>query len=335
MSLAAEPGGRAEPPAMAGPPLVPYELAGISDAVRACVVQVERAAADDRHIVISAERGLDAEAVARVLHGRSPRRAAPFVPVSSGAGAAEVERALFGGTHRSAGGEIEIVSPAGAVYRANGGILFLASITELPATVQRRLARVLRDGEVRLSRRAGTVTLDVRVIGSSETSVDGELREDLARRLTVHIHVPALRERRDDIPAIAGAMLEASRGGHRFTAAALTVLAALPWRRNIAELSALIGRLDANGTGRVIRQEDVLAEVQLDRSPVRAAGSLRDARRQFERDYIAAVLRDHEWQMRDAARALGIERANLYRKARQLGIPLKRDAASGASRSPR
>ena len=70
--------------------------------------------------------------------------------------------------------------------------------------------------------------------------------------------------------------------------------------------------------------------LQLDRAPLRASGNLRDARRQFERDYIASVLRAHEWQMRDAARALGIERANLYRKARQLGIPLRRDGDAGA-----
>jgi two-component system nitrogen regulation response regulator NtrX len=116
-------------------------------------------------------------------------------------------------------------------------------------------------------------------------------------------------------------MLAARDRRRRFTPAALTVLSALPWRRNTAELAGLLDRLVATRRGE-IRQEDVLAEVQLDRAPARATGSLRDARRAFEREFIAAVLRDHAWQMRDAARALGIERANLYRKARQLGIPL-------------
>jgi DNA-binding NtrC family response regulator len=68
--------------------------------------------------------------------------------------------------------------------------------------------------------------------------------------------------------------------------------------------------------------------VQLDRAPARPTGSLRDARRQFEREFIASVLRDHAWHMREAARALGIERANLYRKARQLGIPLRREGTA-------
>jgi DNA-binding NtrC family response regulator len=121
-------------------------------------------------------------------------------------------------------------------------------------------------------------------------------------------------------------MLAAFGAGRHFTPAARTVLSALPWRRNTVELSALVQRL-ARLRGPAIRQEDVLAEVQLDRTPARALRSLRDARRQFERDYIATVLRDHDWQMREAARTLGMERANLYRKARQLGIPLRRDSA--------
>ncbi|MGH9372202.1 MAG: helix-turn-helix domain-containing protein, partial [Vicinamibacterales bacterium] len=99
--------------------------------------------------------------------------------------------------------------------------------------------------------------------------------------------------------------------------------------------SRLIERLAAGDPASPIRQEDVLGEVQLDRTPLRPAGNLREARRRFEREYIAAVLRDHEWRMPEAARALGIERANLYRKARQLGIPLRRDADGAQSRVTR
>jgi DNA-binding NtrC family response regulator len=130
-------------------------------------------------------------------------------------------------------------------------------------------------------------------------------------------------------------MLAARDPRRHFTPAALTVLAALPWRRNTAELAGLIERLAAGDAGELVRQEDVLEEVQLDRRAVRASGSLREARRQFEREYIASVLRDHEWHMPEAARALGIERANLYRKARQLGIPLRREGEGAASRITR
>ena len=179
-------------------------------------------------------------------------------------------------------------------------------------------------------RRSSPAALDVRVIASTNNRLDPGLREDLLRRLPVVVDLPSLRQRRGDVPAIAEAMLAARDQKRRFTPAALTVLAALPWRRNTSELSGLIARLTAPGTATLIRQEDVLGEVQLDRSPARPTGNLREARRAFEREFIAAVLRDHAWQMRDAARALGIERANLYRKARQLGIPLRRE--SGAER---
>jgi DNA-binding NtrC family response regulator len=159
---------------------------------------------------------------------------------------------------------------------------------------------------------------------------DGRLLDDLARRLPLIVDVPPLRQRREDVGEIAGQILAQRAPGRQFTPAALTVLAALPWRRNVAELRALIDRLATLAPSPTIRQEDVLAEVQLDRPPLRPGSNLREARRQFERDHIASVLRDYGWQMREAARALGMERANLYRKARQLGIPLRRGAAAPA-----
>jgi DNA-binding NtrC family response regulator len=314
----------------------PYELRGPSRLVQDCLAAVGRAAADDRGILITAERGLDTESVARTIHARSARRSGPFVAVSAERAAADLERDLFGTVQRGgpAAGRLEVLLPAGALHRAHGGILFIPAIGDLPAALQRRLARVLRDGEVRVARRMEPFALDVRVIGATESGLDSGLRDDLARRLALTIEVPALRQRREDVAAVAQAMLEACGPDRSFTPAALIVLAALPWRRNTAELSGLVQRLAAADGDPAIRQEDVLAEVQLDRTPARVSGSLRDARRQFEREYIASVLRDHEWQMRDAARALGIERANLYRKARQLGIPLRRDEPS-AARVPR
>jgi DNA-binding NtrC family response regulator len=205
----------------------------------------------------------------------------------------------------------------------------------LPAATQRRLARVLRDGEARLARTAPPQPLAVRVIaavtGSLATAIDdGRVLADLVRRLPLLVEVPPLRQRREDVAEIAARILSERAPGRQFTPAALTVLAALPWRRNVAELRALIDRLAAVAPAPTIRQEDVLAEVQLDRPPLRLASNLREARRQFERDHIAAVLRDYGWQMRDAARALGMERTNLYRKARQLGIPLRRGTAATA-----
>ena len=316
--------------------LFPFELTGSSLQCGECLSGVERAGADDRGVLLTAERGLDAEAVARAVHMRSARQDRPFVPVScDGTAAADLDRALFGPRPKVATTDAEWAAPGGALLRAVGGTLFLGSLQELPAPLQRRLARVVRDGEVRLPRRQLPVALDVRVIGARESSVDGGVREELARRLPIVIDIPPLRARREDVPAIAQAMLHARDADRRFTPAALNVLAALRWSGNTAELAELVERLAASAGGGPIRQEDVLGEVHLERAPLAAAASLRDARRQFEREYIAAVLREHGWQMPRAARALGIERANLYRKARQLGIPLRREAEVAARRVSR
>jgi DNA-binding NtrC family response regulator len=304
---------------------LPYELAGTSAAARECADLVHRAAGDERNVLLAAEPGLDTEAVAHAIHRGSARRAGPFIVQSCAAlSAPELERALFGPPNRATA-DLDSIAPASALCRARGGVLFLSGLDELPAALQRRLARILRDGEVRMVRRSAPAALDVRVVASTTNRLDPGLREDLLRRLPVVIDVPSLRQRRDDVPVIAEAMLADQDQKRRFTPAALTVLAALPWRRNTAELAGLIVRLTSTGGTAVIRQEDVLAEVHLDRTPTRPTGKLRDARREFEREFIAAVLRDHAWQMREAARALGIERANLYRKARQLGIPLRRE----------
>jgi two-component system nitrogen regulation response regulator NtrX len=313
----------------------PPELAGESVRARDCLAQFDQAAVDERGVLVVAEPGLDGESVARSLHAHSLRRSAPFVVVLCAGGAAEVERALFGAAMRRRIDELETLSPTSALARARGGALFLDDVAELPAAAQRRLARVLRDGEVRVGRQTGRHALDVRVIGVASSSLasvvdDGRLLDELARRLPLVIDVPPLRQRREDVGAIAGRILAERSPGRQFTPAALTVLAALPWRRNIAELRALIDRLASLAPSPTIRQEEVLAEVQLDRPPLRPGSNLREARRQFERDHIASVLRDHGWQMRDAARALGMERANLYRKARQLGIPLRRSTVVAA-----
>lgn len=314
---------------------IPPELVGTSARIRDCLAQFQQAVSDDRGVLVVAERGLDAESVARAMHARSARRFAPFVVLTCAGAAQEVERALFGVPARRRGDELETISAASAVSRAHTGVLFLDDVAELPAGAQRRLARVLRDGEALLARPSGRQALDVRVIGAAPSSLvsaadDGRLLDDLARRLPLIVDVPPLRQRREDVGEIAARILAERAPGRQFTPAALTVLAALPWRRNITELRALIDRLTTLAPAPTIRQEEVLAEVQLDRPPLRPGSNLREARRQFERDHIASVLRDYGWQMREAARALGMERANLYRKARQLGIPLRRGTAGPA-----
>ena len=229
---------------------------------------------------------------------------------------------------------------------ARRGTVFLENVGDLPATLQRRLARVLRDGEVRIAGR-DRVRLAARVIASAPPSLtadarEGRFRAELLRRFGSVVAVPSLAHRPADLPAIvarvtADLTAAAGRPAPSFTQAALTVLAALPWTRNVDELRQMLERVLAEAAGDVIRQEDVLPLVPVD-GVMRRVGpvvSLREARRRFEREYIASVLEHHGWRMSEAARALGIERANLYRKARELGIPLSAPRAQAQARAPR
>jgi two-component system, NtrC family, nitrogen regulation response regulator NtrX len=143
--------------------------------------------------------------------------------------------------------------------------------------------------------------------------------------------VPALRDRADDVPALAVRLMEetcamSGRPPRTFTQAALALFGALTWPGNLAELRTTVERIAVHGVENVVQIEHILPVLQLHRAPAPfvLSGSLREARQRFERDYIASVLQHHDWRMAPAAQALGIQRPNLYRKARQLGIPLVR-----------
>jgi DNA-binding NtrC family response regulator len=166
-----------------------------------------------------------------------------------------------------------------------------------------------------------------------ETEVHAHrFRADLYRRLsTLRIDLPSLRDRPEDVPALAVRLLDqacAARGlsPRTLTQAATALLAALAWPGNLAELQRAIERALTEAEEEVIHVEHLLPALQLQRAPAafRPAGNLREARLRFEREYVAAVLQHHQWRVAEAAQSLGIQRLNLYRKARQLGIPLAR-----------
>jgi DNA-binding NtrC family response regulator len=285
-------------------------------------------------LLILADEGLDPAAVARYVHERT-RPGQPFIHIDGAQPEAErVEAAVLGQRTRVAAGTLETLGSGSALVAARRGTVFLENIGELPDAVQRSLARLLRDGEARVGGR-DRVRLAARVVASATPALliearDGRFRADLLRRFgTLPVTIPALRLRPEDLPAIVHRVASetaASMGTPvpSFTQAALTVLAAMPWPGNLDELQATLSRVLRDVPGHTIRQEDLLHLLPI--VPFqgvihsRPAVSLREARRRFEREYIASVLEQHDWRMSDAARTLGIERANLYRKTRQLGI---------------
>lgn len=148
-------------------------------------------------------------------------------------------------------------------------------------------------------------------------------------------HATVLSDRADELPAIIESTVASLCGALKTPPRTLTqdatkLLAAMPWRGGLAELHQALSRLVSTGTAPLIGLDDVLAHVRFDGdlAPEAPNGTLRSARQQFEREYIALVLQRHRWRIADTARALGIQRTNLYRKARKLGISVARPAQS-------
>jgi DNA-binding NtrC family response regulator len=313
------------------------ELVGQSLAIVRVNDLLRHASATESPVLLVGELGADVASVARELHERSRQPGAPFVSVDCTSEPARLDLLLFGAPLNDGEVHLEAVALDGRIAAARGGTLFLQDIGDLPASVQAKLARVVRDGEAAIDGRP--VTMAFRLIASATPGIDGDaharrFRLDLYRRLSIcRIDLPPLRNRPEDVPALATRLLEdicdaQHLAPRAFTQAALALLSALSWPGNLSQLQHVIERVVAGVASDVIQVEHLLPALQLDPAPApfMPAGSLREARLRFERDYIAAVLQHHGWRMADAARALGIQRPNLYRKARQLGIMLTRIA---------
>jgi two-component system, NtrC family, nitrogen regulation response regulator NtrX len=325
------------------------DLYAHSNAMRDVMTVIARAATMRAGVLIRGEKGTGRQIVARAIHSLQNGAAGPFITIDCAAyDADDLDVALFGAAARSDNGDgargLERVSRQGALYVALGGALYFQNVAEAPTRVQARLARVLRDREASLvdknQDKHQTISLDVRPMASVDPGFDsavqeGRVREELARRLSViSIDMPSLRNRREDIPALANHFLrEICASLHvppkTLSRPALSLIAAMPWRGNAVELRALLeGVVTGLQGGRGIGLEDVLSHIKLDGGSVMFAGggTLKQARARFEREYIAATLEHHRGRISDAAKALGIQRTNLYRKMRSLRVARDRRA---------
>jgi DNA-binding NtrC family response regulator len=304
------------------------------------VIEAARSAASGRaNVLLRGEPGSGRTLVARAIHELGPDPNRPFISIDCGAGTPdELDRRLFAcepdrGRAGTRPRGAERIGQSSAIYQARGGTLLLTNPVDAPARVQAKLARLSRDGEAVLAERRAIVDLDVRLMtavdsGFDAALADGRLRTDLCDRLSqLVIEVPPLRQRRDDIARLATHLLwklsdAETATKQRFTQSALSLLAALPWPGNGRELRLLVETLAQRVSGPIIQLDDVLEHIRLDGivSRIDPSGTLRDARTRFERDWISAVLLKHHGRVQDAARALGIQRTNLYRKVRQLNL---------------
>jgi DNA-binding NtrC family response regulator len=287
---------------------------GVSSAMQDVLALVRRVAPSSCSVIVVGERGTGREMVARAIHDRSPRTDGPFVKIA----AAAAEPGDFTPLFESAdGGRIT---------------LYLEDVGELRAEALSALDHWLRP---RRGRTAIRVDADrPRVIAGAQPRIfdlverSAPLRELVEALAVVRIDLAPLRQRPDDVLMLAPYFLkeacrEAGVAAKTFSRGAMQLLRALPWRGNIAELKSLCERLTVLVSRGTVQLDDVLANIRLDaaEAATRSDETLRQARERFERDYIAAVLQQNHGRIGAAAKQLGIERTNLYRKLKQLNIP--------------
>jgi two-component system, NtrC family, nitrogen regulation response regulator NtrX len=316
----------------------PEDLYTHSLAMREVSAFISRAGAMRAGVMIRGEDGTGRRVVARAIHALQAEPAGPFVTLDCAAfDADELEARLFGTAEPAVGDatrSLERVNRGSLLDRANGGTLYLQNVADASARVQARLARILRDREAVAAETGASTGIDVRPMAGVDSGVDdtvreGRVREDLFRRLSVlRVEVPPLRNRRADIPPLANYFVREicarlSSPPKALSRSALSLIGALPWRGNAVELRALLESVAGGVNGsRRIGIDDVLAHLKLDGGSVvfTKGGTLRQARARFEREYIASVLELHRGRISEAARVLGIQRTNLYRKMRELRV---------------
>ncbi|MDA1080990.1 MAG: sigma-54 dependent transcriptional regulator [Gemmatimonadetes bacterium] len=307
-----------------------FEIVGRSAVIGDLIAQIERVASTPARVLITGENGTGKELVARALHRNSPRAKKSFVEVNCAAIPQElIESELFGHMRGSFTGAIQ--DRAGKFEQADGGTLFLDEIGDMSLAAQAKVLRVLQEGEVTRIGGAKPRHVDVRVIAATNKRLEDEIttgrfREDLFYRLNVvPLHVPALRERREDIPLLVAHFLDrfAREGGVAravMDRAALDRLTTFDWPGNVRELRNTIERLAILSDGPSIGADDVDRLVVGRNMDVATVGAIQSSRtyeefkESAERSFLLARLRDHDWNVAETARALQMPRSNLYKK---------------------
>jgi two-component system, NtrC family, nitrogen regulation response regulator NtrX len=327
------------------------QLVGQSPSMRQIQEVIKRVAPTTGSVLITGENGTGKELVANSLHGLSPRFNKPFVEVNCAAIPEElIESELFGHEKGSFTGATQL--RRGKFDLAHGGTLFLDEIADMSLKTQAKILRILQEQKFERVGGSQTIQVDVRVVAATNKDLKSEIqkgsfREDLFYRLNVvPITLPALRDRKEDIPVLAGHFLKEFCSAHGrkmrdLSPEALAVLTTYSWPGNVRELRNLVERVviltSESEEGRFVTAATLLAHLKdeeltgaLARAGVDAQGvgaesqngarNLRDARQEFEKDFILRTLKENDWNVSRTAQILGIERSHLHRKIKSFGI---------------
>ncbi len=306
-----------------------YAMVGDSAALTEVKNLVAKVAPTAARVLITGENGTGKELVARALHSNSPRRDQPFVEVNCAAIPSElIESELFGHVKGSFTGAI--ADRPGKFEQANGGTLFLDEIGDMALPAQAKLLRVLQEGLLTRIGGAKQIEVDVRVLAASNKDIgleinEGRFREDLYYRLNVvEIEVPALRERREDIPLLVAhfAALAAAGSGiaaRPFAADAVRRLQSRAWSGNVRELRNVVERAMILTSGKVVTAADIDRILPQDEvGPIlddsMDAETFEQFREDSERKFLARKLVEYEYNIAVTARAIKMQRSTLYKK---------------------
>jgi anaerobic nitric oxide reductase transcription regulator len=323
------------------------EMIGQSKAHKRLVEEVSLVGGSDLTVLITGETGVGKELVAQAIHAASPRADKPIISLNCAAlPDTLVESELFGHVRGAFTGATS--DRRGKFELANGGTLFLDEVGELSLTVQAKLLRVLQSGQLQRLGSDKEHQVDVRLIAATNRDLaeevrSGRYRADFYHRLSVYpLLVPALRDRGRDVLLLSGFFLEQNRSrmglnSLRLNSDAQTALLAYDWPGNVRELEHLIGRSALKALGNCKERPKILslsaADLDLPNGRVEAAaeqpvaaplalvsGDLREATEHYQRQLISACLERHHDNWASAARELGLDRANLGRMAKRLGL---------------
>ncbi len=291
---------------------------------------IERIAKTDSSVLILGESGVGKELIAEQVHLRSNRKNGPFIRVNCAAlpeGLLESE--LFG--HVKGAFTDAIQNRRGRFELADKGTIFLDEIGDLPLRLQSKLLRVLQQKTFERVGSSDTVTVDVRIVAATNRDIDaqvkrGEFRNDLYYRLNVlPVYVPPLRQRKEDIPALAEFFLkkfgrETKKQFTGFTDQAIEHMLSYPWPGNVRELENAVERAVVIAKDKTIGARDLLiGDVAMGRDEYRGK-SLKDALSIFKKHFIASALDEHAWNQTETAKVLDIQRTYLSRLIKELSI---------------
>jgi two-component system, NtrC family, nitrogen regulation response regulator NtrX len=322
-----------------------WQILGEGAKIKEILAVIDRVAPTDVRVLITGENGTGKELVARAIQRLSKRNNKPFVEVNCAAIPSElIESELFGHEKGSFTGATS--QRIGKFEQADGGTLFLDEIGDMSFRAQAKVLRALEEGTIERVGGIKLISVDVRVIAATNKNLEeeikkGNFRDDLYHRLRViPMHVPALRERRDDIPLLVKSFIEDvctrnGMAGKSITEESLRRLSMLEWRGNVRELKNTVERLVILSPGTTIDISLLDASVSGGRGEsddlVGRGGTFQEFKERAEAAFIQRQLEIHKWNISKTAEALDIQRSHLYTKMKRYGLTKEGDPDEGGS----